>query len=52
MDTLNLAFAKLFDNLYQDTSMDITADISVLHTLLAQEGLTGEEIKNAMKGVK
>lgn len=52
LDTLNLAFAKLFDNLYQDTSMDITADISVLHTLLAQEGLTGEEIKDAMKGVK
>ena len=52
LDTLNLAFAKLFDNLYQDTSMDITADISVLHTLLAQEGLTGEEINNAMHGVK
>ena len=52
LDTLNLAFAKLFDNLYQDTSMDITADISVLHTLLAQEGLTGEEIRDAMKGVK
>ena len=32
--------------------MDITADISVLHTLLAQEGLTGEEIKDAMKDVK
>ena len=52
LDTLNMAFAKLFDNLYQDTSMDITADISVLHTLLAQEGLTGEEIKDAMKDVK
>ena len=45
LDTLNQAFAKLFDNLYQDTSMDITADISVLHTLLAQEGLTGKKIK-------
>lgn len=52
LDTLNMAFAKLFDNLYQDTAMDITADISVLHTLLAQEGLTGEEIKDAMKDVK
>lgn len=52
LDTLNLAFAKLFDNLYQDTSMDIKADISVLHTLLAQEGLTGEEIQNTMRGVK
>lgn len=52
LDTLNIAFAKLFDNLYQDTSMDITADISVLHTLLAQEGLTGEEINHAMRGIK
>lgn len=44
LDTLNQAFAKLFDNLYQDTSMDITSDISVLNTLLAQEGLTGNTI--------
>ena len=40
LDTLNQAFAKIFDNLYQDTSMDINADISVLNTMLAQEGLT------------
>lgn len=45
LDTLNQAFARLFDNLYQDTSIDITSDISVLNTLLAQEGLTGEKIK-------
>ncbi len=45
LDTLNQAFARLFDNLYRDTSVDITADISVLNTLLAQEGLTGEMIK-------
>lgn len=45
LDTLNQAFARLFDNLYQDTSVDIFADISVLNTLLAQEGLTGQKIK-------
>lgn len=44
LDTLNQAFARLFDNLYQDTSLDIASDISVLNTLLAQEGLTGEKI--------
>ena len=44
LDTLNQAFARLFDNLYQDTSMDIKSDISVLNTLLAQEGLTGEKL--------
>lgn len=44
LDTLNQAYARLFDNLYQDMSMDITSDISVLHTLLAQEGLTGDRM--------
>ncbi len=44
LDTLNQAFARLFDNLYQDASMDIQSDISVLNTLLAQEGLTGEKL--------
>lgn len=44
LDTLNQAFARLFDNLYQDTSMDINSDISVLNTMLAQEGLTGNRI--------
>ncbi|MDO5541231.1 MAG: 5-bromo-4-chloroindolyl phosphate hydrolysis family protein [Eubacteriales bacterium] len=44
LDTLNQAFARLFDNLYQDTSMDINSDISVLNTMLAQEGLTGNKM--------
>lgn len=44
LDTLNQAFARLFDNLYQDTSMDINSDISVLNTMLAQEGLTGNNM--------
>ncbi len=46
LDTLNQAFARLFDNLYQDTSMDISADISVLNTMLAQEGLAGKNIRD------
>lgn len=40
LDTLNLAFEKLLDELFQDTALDISSDISVLNTLLAQEGLT------------
>lgn len=40
LDTLNLAFEKLLDSVFQDTAMDVSSDISVLHTLLAQEGLT------------
>lgn len=45
LDTINLAFEKLFDSLFAETAMDVSADISVLHTLLAQEGLTGEAWK-------
>lgn len=43
MDTLNRAFEKLLDSVFQDTAMDVSSDISVLHTLLAQEGLTEDE---------
>ncbi len=47
LDTINQAFEKLFDSLFADTAMDVSADISVLQTLLAQEGLTEEAWKAA-----
>ncbi len=40
LDTLNGAFEKLLDDLFADTALDVSSDISVLQTLLAQEGLT------------
>ena len=46
LDTLNLAFEKLLDSVFQDTAMDVSSDISVLHTLLAQQGLTGDDFSN------
>lgn len=39
LDTLNQAFEKLLDELFSDTAMDVSSDISVLNILLAQEGL-------------
>lgn len=45
LDTLNVAFEKLLDSLFQDTAWDVSSDISVLHTMLAQEGLTEEAFK-------
>jgi 5-bromo-4-chloroindolyl phosphate hydrolysis protein. len=45
LDTINLAFEKLLDSLFQDAAMDVSTDISVLETMLAQEGLTKEEFK-------
>ena len=39
LDTVNTAFEKLLDDLFEETAMDVSSDISVLNTLLAQEGL-------------
>ena len=53
LDTLNLAFEKLLDSVFEDTALDVSSDISVLQTLLAQEGLTDDgltQIKNQRTG--
>ncbi len=44
LDTLNAAFEKLLDSIFKATALDVSADISVLNTLLAQEGLTDDEL--------
>ena len=45
LDTVNTAFASLLDSLFQNDAIDISADISVLKTMLAQEGLTNQEFE-------
>ena len=40
LDTINQAFEKLLDSFFKDTAWDISSYISVLQTMLAQEGLT------------
>ena len=45
LDTLNVAFEKLLDSLFEDTAWDVSTDISVLQTMLAQEGLTEPGMK-------
>lgn len=45
IDTLNTAFEKLLDSLFQDTAWDVSSDISVLQMMLAQEGLTDDGLK-------
>ena len=49
LDTLNLAFEKLLDSVFKDTALDVSSDISVLNTLLAQEGLTEDEFSRLKK---
>lgn len=45
LDTINNAFETLLNDLFQSTAWDISSDISVLETMLAQEGLTGNKMK-------
>lgn len=48
LDTLNAAFEKLLDDLFEEQAWDISSDISVLNTMLAQEGLTGNAFERSM----
>lgn len=41
--SLNVAFEKLLDSLFADCAWDISSDISVLNTMLAQEGLKEDD---------
>ena len=47
LDTLIVALEKLLDSLFQDTAWDVSSDISVLNTMLAQEGLKDDGLKNS-----
>lgn len=49
LDTINDAFENLFDGFYEETAIDISSDISVLNTLLAQEGLTKSDFEQGEK---
>lgn len=45
MQTIVLAFEKQLDALFQDEAMDISADITVLEGMMAQEGISTEDKK-------
>ena len=40
---------EIEDTAFQDTAWDVSSDISVLHTLLAQEGLTDDDFAKMKK---
>ncbi len=52
IDTLNTAFEKLLDDLFQDTAWDVSSDISVLQMMLAREGLTDDGLRSADRKTK
>lgn len=50
LDDIGGAFEKMFDKLFEDDAMDISTDISVLSTMLAQEGLLKDEFTIKKEG--
>jgi len=49
LDTINSAFEKLLNQLFQTKAWDVSADISVLNTMLTSEGLTDDGIGSFVK---
>ena len=45
LDTLIAAYEKLLDDLFEDVMLDVSTDIAVLNTMLAQDGLTGNDFE-------
>ena len=43
LDTMDQAFEKQLDALYGAEAMDISTDITVLETMMAREGLAGDQ---------
>ena len=49
LDTINTAFENLLDSFFQDTAWDVSSDITVLHTMMAQDGLMKKDFSSAKK---
>ena len=47
LETINDAFEKLLDSMFQDMAWDVSSDISVMQTMLAQDGLTEQQMSAA-----
>ena len=45
LDTINDAFEKLLDSMFENMAWDVSSDISVMQTMFAQDGLTESGMK-------
>ena len=45
LDTINDAFEKLLDGFFRDKALDVATDISVMKTVMRQQGLTPDELE-------
>lgn len=50
VDTINIGFENLLDDLFKKDALDITSDIYVLENMLAREGLTENEFEKMKRG--
>ena len=46
MDTINEAFENLLDSLFEEVAWDVSSDISAMRAMMAQDGLTQDEISS------
>ncbi len=49
LDTINDAFEKLLDSFFADTALDVSTDISVMKTMMKQEGLAEDDLEAMRK---
>lgn len=52
VDTILAAYARIFDDMFQDEAWDIASDINVMKTVMAQDGLTEDGLQKAKKTQK
>ncbi len=52
LNSLSVAFEKLLDSVFHDMAVDVSTDISVLHTVLAQEGLVEDPFSKQSQHVQ
>jgi len=45
LDTINDAFENLLDSFFEDEAIDLSTDISVMKTVMKQQGLTPSDLK-------
>ncbi len=49
MDTINEALEVMYDELFQEDALDVSADIKVLRAMLAQDGWTKTEFSDSIR---
>lgn len=49
LDVINDAYEKLFDSFFQSTAWDVGSDVTVMKSMLQQDGLTDDDLQKMQK---